>query len=70
MPQYFVERSYRQDDCFHRARIKANSDAEARSEAPTVAAHTNATSYKLISVEQNGENRRIVYDSAINGPGR
>jgi hypothetical protein len=37
MPQYIVE-SYRRDVCFHRARVNANSDAEARNEAPTVAA--------------------------------
>jgi hypothetical protein len=44
---------YRRDVCFHRARLKAASDTEAKSEAPTVAAHTNAGSYKVI--EQTGE---------------
>jgi hypothetical protein len=67
MPQYIVE-SYRRDVCFHRARIKAASDTEAKSEAPAVAAHTNAGSYKVI--EQTGEIRRVVYDSAANGAGR
>jgi hypothetical protein len=67
MPQYFVE-SYRQDVCFHRARVKANSDAEAMSEAPRVAAHTKAASYRIVS--DDGENRRLVYDSAANGVGR
>jgi hypothetical protein len=50
--------SYRRDVCFHRARVNANSDAEARNEAPTVAAHTNATSYRIVS--DDGENRRLV----------